>query len=118
MQTKSKEQLELTEHKAVKNLFQHPEDAWDEMDLAGSSEGPLRRTKAPYIEETAEQLNSDVKEVLNPFHTTEKLLRYLERLKGDIAASQAANSAIPEVIQELNNTFKETCIKSAYVEAF
>ena len=34
----------------------------------------------------------------------------------DIAASQAAAESITEVVQELNNSFKEMCIKSAYNE--
>ena len=60
------------------------------MDLAGSAEGPLRRTKTPYIVESAEKLSNDAKELFNKFQTTGRPLSHLERLKIDIAASQAA----------------------------
>ena len=39
-------------------------------------------------------------------------------LKVDIAASQCANTAIAEIIEELRNAFHEGCIQIAYAEQF
>ena len=92
VQEKLRDQVKESEFKSVRGMFQYSEEARDEMDLACSAEGPLRRLKTPYIVESAEQLASDAKKLFNQFHTTERLLSYLERLKIDVAASQSANT--------------------------